>query len=265
MLSLDTLGIFLLLLIGFAGGMTGTLSGAGVGVILIPLILALFSIQPSVLVGSVFPTYLAIVLVGLVTFSKQHLVDFKVGLVLSAPGVLGALLGIPISSRISFTEFKPILGALVISLATLVLIRDRRKKKSTMNLGGPRQSLPTKDSYSTNLVFGIPIVFGAGLLVSVFGLGAGVLVIPVLMTVVGLPSHIAIGTSRIMFLVIDAAALLFHLGVGSFDIDYAAILVMGGICGTYLATRIAFRIPSRLLATIVAITFIILGAYISIS
>ena len=82
----------------------------------------------------------------------------------------------PIANRVSFAKFKPLQGVLIISLAMLILIGDKRTRTPTRNVSGPPQLLlANEDSYSTNHVNGMPVFFGAGLLVGVFGLGAGVL------------------------------------------------------------------------------------------
>jgi uncharacterized protein len=275
-------------IIGLAASIIGSLSGGGGGNLVVPAIVSLVNVKPSVLVGSVFFMYLVSSITGLFAYNRKGLVDYRSGITLSLPCIPGVVLGTFLENAISDFEFKAGLGALTATLAIIMYVQERRSKSivvarvttdqpaatpedmknSPRNRYGDHTQKVLKDksgrifSYSPNITLGLLINFFAGLLAGTFGAGAGVIIIPTTILVVRLPSHVAVATTRIVLLVLDLAALATHIGIGAFDIAIAILLSIGSVIGSILGAHIAFKISPGLLTYIVAIVFGAIGLYL---
>jgi uncharacterized membrane protein YfcA len=285
----------ILILISLVAAIFGAISGGGGGNLVVPAIVSTVNVNSSVLVGSVFCMYLVSSIAGLYAYNRKGLVDYRSGIILSIPCIPGVVIGTLAENAISDFEFKFGLGILTVILALMMFYRKREKTPiesnkdsvSAQDLSGTLtheiENHPSKSSsdsnpvrvltdksgrvfsYSPNLALGLLINFFAGLLAGIFGAGAGAIIIPTTILFVRLPGHIAIATTRIVLMMLDAAALTTHIGIGTINLTYALILSVGAIVGTFIGARIAFRISPAVLTKIIASIFLVLGAYILLS
>jgi uncharacterized protein len=278
----------ILILISLVAAIFGAISGGGGGNLVVPAIVSTVNVNSSVLVGSVFVMYLVSSLAGLYAYNRKGLVDYRSGIILSIPCIPGVVIGTLAENVISDFEFKLGLGVLTVILALLMLYRKREKgaidsKDPTATQTNEIENQPTNSSsdnhsvriltdksgrifsYSPNLAIGLLINFFAGLLAGIFGAGAGAIIIPTTILFVKLPGHVAIATTRIVLIMLDAAALTTHIGIGTINVTYALILSVGAVVGSIMGARIAFRISPGILTKIIASIFLVLGAYILLS
>ena len=98
----------------------------------------------------------------------------------------------------------------------------------------------------------------AGLFGSLLGVGGGLLVIPVLHFVFGLPLLPSIGTSLVSVVLTTLVASHGYLGRGLVDVPAAIHLAFGSLLGAYVASRLAIAVPEP--ALIGAFTLLVLFA-----
>jgi uncharacterized membrane protein YfcA len=104
------------------------------------------------------------------------------------------------------------------------------------------------------------IGLSAGIVSGFFGIGGGTLIVPALVLLLGLPIHVAVGTSL--------AALLPPVGLlgawkyyqeGQLNITYALLLGIGLMLGVYLGAEVAVHISGPNLRRAFAIFLIVLS------
>ncbi len=283
--------IIVLVLVSLVQGLLGTISGGGGGLFAVPAMVSTINESPSILVGSVFLMYLATSTTGLIVYSRKKLVDYRTGIILSIPTIPGVAIGTLLESTISNFEFRLGLGLVTGFFAVLMLSygnRDVSDMKQTNHDFSPRPGLDLNNrpalslepkskrrmvidstgrrfSYTPNFTIGLAINLAAGVLSGLFGAGAGIIIVPMTILLVKLPSHVALATTRIILMMLNISALVTHIGIGAINAYYAMILAIGAVIGAVIGARIAFRIHPDLLSKLIAAILFLLGAYLVLS
>ena len=268
----------ILTIISIAFGAIGNISGGGGGTFVVPVMVELFDKPINVLLGAVFFMYFTGALSGLVVYARKGLVDYRSGVILALPCIPGVAIGTLLETSISKIEFKIMLGIVTIVLSALVLLRrnqtgsmSQSQKNSEADQSRSRAVSRIVDQsgrvfeYKPNLAVGLVINFGAALLSGMFGAGAALVIVPAAVLFVKMPSHVAIATTRIMLVVLNASAVITHVSIGAIDWLYAVILAIGALIGSILGARIAFMLSPALLTKVIVIFLIALGTYLIIS
>lgn len=269
-------------IISIAYGVVSAVSGGGGGLFLVPAMVATFTIPYNVLIGSVFVVYLVASLSGLITYARKGLVDYKIGALLAFPTVPGVIIGTFLETSISAFEFKFGLGLITIILSLALYrsqsstqgVRERIKMQGddqasnlTSHSQDSRSRVITDNSgrtftYSPRLLMGALLNFSAGLLSGTFGAGAAILIVPAMIMFVKMPGHVAIASSRIVLLALNVGAVVTHVSMGAIDYFYALVLSVGAVIGIYLGAKLVFKMSPFLLTRIMAVIFVMLGAYL---
>jgi uncharacterized membrane protein YfcA len=177
-------------LIGTSVGFLGGFLGVGGGIIMIPLLsywaFPSMNICPEVMVHLSFGTSLAIIIPTSLSSSLAHSkvgnVHWRVVFQLAIPGIPGSLLGSTLAAYLKGPLLIKLFGLLLIILALQMLFQKKEVEPSKEILSPP--FLPT--------VF---IGFFVGLFSGFFGLGGGVIAIPLMSRFLGIPIHRAVGIS----------------------------------------------------------------------
>lgn len=108
------------------------------------------------------------------------------------------------------------------------------------------------------LVIGVVAGFGSGL----FGIGGGIVMVPLLVFVVRLDQHHAHATSLAAAVVLGAAGALTYTTAGAVDLAAGLLLAGGGIVGAPLGARLMAQTPEASLK--VAFGALLIGLSISL-
>ena len=100
----------------------------------------------------------------------------------------------------------------------------------------------------------------AGVLSGLFGIGGGIVVVPLLVLVVGLTTTQAAGTSlAALLLPVGALGALEYWRGGFIDLRFAAILAMGLLLGAYLGARLGISLPVEVVQRGFGVLLVIVG------
>jgi uncharacterized membrane protein YfcA len=102
---------------------------------------------------------------------------------------------------------------------------------------------------------------GVGPLTGFFGVGGGFLIVPSLVLVVGLPMHLAVGTSLIAISLNALWGIVGNLRLGSLDWTLTALFATGGVAGVLAGGKLAGRLPDRTLRTAFAVLIVGVALY----
>src|SRR5207245_3405755 len=95
-----------------------------------------------------------------------------------------------------------------------------------------------------------PLALGflAGIMTVFLGIGGGVILVPAMIYLFGMPARVVIGTSLIMILAVSAATTMVHaLTTRAVDIVLAALLLVGGVVGAQYGALLTTRLKPDLL------------------
>lgn len=107
----------------------------------------------------------------------------------------------------------------------------------------PRAVAPGEPRWTVVVLLGL----AAGLLSGMFGVGGGVLIVPMLVLLLGTQQRLAHGTSLAAIIPISVAGVVVYALHGLVDVDAAALLTGGSVVGTLLGTRLLHALPQRTL------------------
>jgi uncharacterized protein len=100
----------------------------------------------------------------------------------------------------------------------------------------------------------------AGVMSGVFGIGGGVVIVPLLILVVGLPTTQAVGTSlAALLLPVGALGALEYWRGGFVDLRLAVVLAVGLLLGAYLGARLGISLPVEVVQRAFGVLLVIIG------
>ncbi|MDQ0270502.1 sulfite exporter TauE/SafE family protein [Cytobacillus purgationiresistens] len=115
--------ILKMIAIGFFAGFVSTAMGVGGGFIMVPLTVALLGFIPKKAVGTSLFAVLLIVTTGFLSYASTVAIDYQVGLVLLAGGLIGSQFGAKLTNSFSNREITLLLGCLYLSTLASVILK----------------------------------------------------------------------------------------------------------------------------------------------
>jgi len=253
--------ILLLVLVAILAGWVGSLTGLGGGVVMVPLLVVLFAASVPVAIGTGFVTVLATSSTTGASYVRDHLSDIRIGMFLEIATVPGALIG---ATATVFLTHANLASALLIALG-IVLLATIPTVLSRWNIEIPdatpqgpvaRRMGLAGEYHDRNLNQDIPyrarrarpalaVMFSAGVVAGLFGIGAGVLKVLALERSMNLPMKVATATSNFMIGVTAAAGAGIMLTAGYVNPVVAAPVAIGTALGAYFGSRVLPGLRNR--------------------
>jgi uncharacterized protein len=235
-----------------AGGL-GALVGIGGGIVVVPVL--------TVIVGVPIKTAIAASLIAVIATStaaaspylSRGVADRRIGLVLlvatAAGGVTGGLTAGYLNPRILAGLF-----GLILMLAVAQMIRGRRGARGPVPAGTVEDAPGFMSSYvepATNdetpfpvrrVPAGVAISLVAGNVSGLLGVGGGIINVPTMNVVMGVPLRVATTTSTYMLGATAVASGILYYSRGQVDPLVAAPVALGVFVGARIASRLAHRV-----------------------
>ncbi len=261
---------FLLLGIGGIVGILSGMFGVGGGFLITPL-LFFAGIPPAVAVATSANQIVASSVSGVLAHLKRRTVDFRMGLVLLAGGLVGSAAGVQIFNllrqagqvdlvvQLSYVIFLGIIGALMFVEGLNALFRSRSGAPPTRRRHNWIHALPLKVKFRTSgLYISVvpPLLVGAlvGLLAAIMGVGGGFIMVPAMIYLLGMPTKVVIGTSLFQIIFVTAFTTLMHATLNhTVDMVLAVVLLLGGVVGAQFGTNLGARLKAEQLRILLAI------------
>ena len=258
------------LVIILLGAITGTLSGifgVGGGFLTTPLLI-FYGIPPTVAAASTATTVTGASVSGLFAYSRRNGVDYQMGAVMVAGGILGTLIGSGIFNLLqSIGQIDTVINLLyVVLLGTIGSLMGRESLQAVLNKGGaaPQRaakrrhhplvsSLPMRwRFYRSGLYISpfAPLLLGVlvGVLTTLMGIGGGFMLVPAMLYLLGMSAGVVVGTSLFQILFTTMAATMMHaLTTKAVDIVLAGLLLVGSVTGAQIGAKIALTAKPELL------------------
>lgn len=248
-----------LIALGVGVGAFGTLVGAGGGFVLTPVLLLLYpSDSPQTVTAISLVAVFFNALSGSVAYARQRRIDYRSGAVFAVATIPGAVAGALLVQLASRRVFDPLMGALLLALAALTLRRPRidRRDESRGSLRAFTDAAGVEYRYRVPVARGAAYSVGVGFLSSFLGIGGGVVHVPLLVSVLGFPVHVATATSHFVLANMAGVASVVHLAGGSFahggGLRRAAALSVGVVVGAQLGARLSSRVGGTLIRRLLA-------------
>jgi uncharacterized protein len=260
-----------LFLVSILAGFVGAMSGMGGGVVLIPALTLLgVDIKQAIAVSIV--SVIATSSGSASAYVRDRITNLKIGMFLEMFTILGALTGAAITlisgQRVLFMAFGLMLLA---SWATLFLQRHAGWQPIAHQDGFSRwlelegsyydQATGRQIAYQAGRAYlGGPLMFGAGLIAGLLGIGAGALKVLIHDLVMGLPPKVSTTTSNLIIGVTALAGSSVYLAAGMINPGLAAPVIVGIVAGAFIGTRVLVRLTNEAVRRFFMVVLLVLGA-----
>jgi uncharacterized membrane protein YfcA len=236
-----------------AGGI-GVIFGIGGMVLIIPFLVIVLDVPLRVAVAASMASVIATSLSGSINYLRQGLVNYRISTVCEIATCFGAAAGVFLGILMG-EKILQILFCFIILLACFMLLR-RRKGESRRDIKPDRISgkLNLSSSYfdeqsgeeiSYNVKGIVPslvMMFFAGSMVGMFGVGGGALYVPIMDYVMKVPVKVAAATSTFMIGVTASVGAVMLFFRGEIIPDIAAPVAAGVLVGSFLGSKFMNRV-----------------------
>ena len=258
------------LVIVLLGGMVGILSGmfgVGGGFLTTPLLI-FYGIPPTVAAASAASQVTGASVSGMIAQWQRGGVDTRMGAVLVAGGVVGSALGAVLFEwlqRLGQIDAVILLLYLVMlgSIGTVML----RESLSSVRAQRSGTAIPTRKRGHHPIILALPLrwrfyrsglymsplaPFGLGIITGMMtmllGVGGGFIMVPAMLYILGMGAQVVVGTSLFQILFTTIATTMIHsVTTRAVDIVLALLLLIGGVVGAQIGSRLAMKAnPAKL-------------------
>lgn len=180
-------------------------------------------------------------------FQRAQRVDWPLAIVLETVTTAGGFAGGLGSGWVS-GDTLTLMFALVIGTAAIYMIRPVNQREACAegrngllswgrSLGG--------QSYCVNLALALPLSFLAGVISGMVGVGGGLIKVPVMVLVLGVPMDIAVGSSALMVCLTATGGFAGHLLHGHWNWKLSSILAAAVFIGGQLGSRFTVKLDKK--------------------
>jgi hypothetical protein len=256
----------------FASALGGAL-GMASGIFIVPVLTLFAGLGFRTAVAASIVSVIACSSASAAPFLRNGVTNMRLALVLEVATTLGALTGVLLTGSLP-VRFLYLLFAAVLAVSVWQMIARRNTVARADELADPRDwstrlqlhsGYPDSGSGSCRpyvvrrLPAGLTLMYGAGVLSALLGIGSGVLKIPAMDTVLQLPLKVSSATSNFMIGVTAAASGAAYFFLGDIDPKIAGPVALGSVLGALLGARLLMAISARWLRILFVVTLIALG------
>jgi uncharacterized membrane protein YfcA len=254
----------MLILFGGVVGLIGTLIGAGGGFIHVPILMIFFGFSPQLAIGTSITAVFMNALSGTFSYITHKRIDYDIGLKFATAAVPGVLIGAVISQEFTFISFSVIFSIILILLSFHLFSEKDISIVRTKMPEPPEQRLLVDANgeihkYSPDMAIGLTGSFFTGIFSGLFGIGGGIIHVPLMYSVLGMPVHIATATSHFILAITSLFAVIIFTGMHEVDLDYAIFIGIGAIIGAYFGAKLALKAKPVLIKRAIAVCLFVLA------
>jgi uncharacterized membrane protein YfcA len=204
-------------------------------------------------------------------YVRDHITNLKLGMFLEIFTMTGAIVGASLTIRIAPRFLFFLLSAVLMSSAAVLWfkrgeewspVRCQDRFSNWLELEGryPERSTGHWIEYrATRAWLGGPLMFGAGMVAGLLGIGAGALKVLIHDLVMGLPPKVSTTTSNLIIGVTALAGTSVYLSQGLIEPGPVAVVVLGVLGGAFVGTRVLVRLPNRAVRRIFLVLLVVLS------
>ncbi len=256
--------------ISIVAGFVGAMSGMGGGVVLVPA-LTLLGVDIKHAIAISILSVIATSSGAASAYVRDRITNLKVGMFLEMFTIVGALVGAAITIASNQNLLFFLFGLILLATwGTLFLRRNISWKPSLqpdrfskwLEMKGSYYDQASKEtiSYSgTRAYLGGPLMFGAGMIAGLLGIGAGALKVLILDLGMSLPAKVSTTTSNLIIGVTALAGTSVYLAAGLILPGLVATVVLGILVGALAGTRVLVRLTNRTIKYFFLVVLLILG------
>jgi len=246
-------------LLGFGAciGLLGSALGVGGGIFMVPfLVLALkVPIHQAVAasLAAIVATSSAVAAVNV----ERGLANIRLGITLEVTTAIGSIAGALLANRLPDSAVQLLFGLTLLPVSVLMFLKGRRSLKGqpAAAAGGKTSAFdsaffdPAAGGHTPYAVKNMApasfVSFFAGSLSGLLGIGGGVVQVPVMHLLCGVPMKAAAATSNFIIGVSAAASAYVYFRKGLMPLELTAVIVVGVLIGSFVGIYALYRLRSE--------------------
>ena len=251
-----------------AAGFLGALTGLGGGVVLVPLLTIFFHVDLRYAIGASLVSVIATSSGSAAAYVREGFSNIRIGMFLEIATTLGALLGAYLTAKVPANTIAIIFGV-VLTYSAYVSRRTRPRTAvveppdplaTKLKMNGTFPDTSGLRSYNVyNVPNGFGVMFGAGALSGLLGIGSGALKVVAMDQAMKIPFKVSTTTSNFMIGVTAAASAGVYLSRGYIDPSLAMPVMLGVLIGSLLGTRVLVKTQTKSLRLVFSVVIVLLG------
>jgi uncharacterized membrane protein YfcA len=247
-------GIFI---VSAAAGLIGALAGVGGGILVVPALTVIFGVDIRLAVGASIVSVIATSSGAAAAYVRDRMTDMRVGMFLELATTTGAVAGALLAAVVSSSFLYLLLGAVLLLSALMQVARLGEEMPPDIPPSGLAQRLRLSSSYpdrklgrevtytAQRVPLGFALMWLAGLVSGLLGIGSGVLKVIAMDGAMRLPMKVSSATSNFMIGVTAAASAGIYLGRGQVDPQIAGPVALGVLLGALVGARLLHHVSNR--------------------
>ena len=252
----------------FVAGLLGSLTGLGGGGLIVPFLVLGFGVDIRYAMGASLISVIATSSGAAAAYVKEGFSNIRIGMFLEIATAAGAVLGASSVLRLPTADIAIVFGVVLMVSAILSAIQtDDVPLDATpdrlahiLRLDSTYPTTTGLQSYSAHRVpAGFGVMFGAGILSGLLGIGSGAFKVLAMDHVMRLPFKVSATTSNFMIGVTAVASAGIYLRQGFVAPGLAMPVVLGTLLGSVTGTRALLRARTEWLRVVFGIVIAVLG------
>ena len=246
----------------FCAGLLGSLTGLGGGVVVIPVLTLIFGIDFHYAVGAALVSSIATSSGSGSAYVKEGITNIRLGMFLEIATTVGAVTGAFVAVWLNSSAIAVIFGCVLLLTAAM----QQRRKSDHEGVRGSELarrlrlfgSWPQRDGtrkyYEVrNVGGGFSVMYIAGVLSGILGIGSGVLKVIAMDGLMKVPFKVSTTTSNFMMGVTACASAVVYVQRGNIVPTIAWPIMLGVLTGALLGARLLKRLDVSVLRRVFAI------------
>ncbi len=237
---------------------------------IVPVLTLLFKVDIRYAIGASLVSVIATSSGAAIAYVREGLSNIRIGMFLEVATTLGALLGAYLTAKVSSHWIAIVFGAVLLYSAAASFRRKEEGLASAaqvidplaqrLELAGTYPGLNGPELYTAQHVpLGFGIMFGAGTLSGLLGIGSGAVKVLAMDQAMKLPFKVSTTTSNFMIGVTAAASAGIYLSRGYIDPGIAMPVMLGVLAGSVVGTHLLIKARVATLKILFAFIIAALG------
>ncbi len=258
-------------LVAIGAGIFGALLGLGGGAIIVPVLTLALGIDIHYAIGASIVSVIATSSGAAAAYLRDGVTNIRVGMFLEMATTTGAITGALVAGYLGGPVLF-IIFSVVLLYSAFAMFRRRHAELPTgvemgrlanfLNLGSSYYDPALEQQVQYNVRgarYGLPLMFVAGAVSGLLGIGSGVLKVPAMDIAMKLPMKVSTATSNLMIGVTAAASAGVYFIRGDVNPFIAAPVAMGVLIGAMLGTRLMRRLRGTQIRKVFIIVLVIVA------
>ncbi len=251
-----------------AAGFLGSLTGLGGGVVIVPLLALVFGVDIRYAIGASLVSVIATSSGAAAAFVKEGFSNIRIGMFLEVATTTGAIAGAFLAA-ITPTAFIAVLFGFVLLFSAYLSSRPKKEnpdddKPDPLAVRLKMDSTyPTPEGLKSYHVHGVPLgsalMFVAGILSGLLGIGSGAVKVLAMDQAMRLPFKVSTTTSNFMIGVTAAASAGVYLSRGYIAPGLTMPVMLGVLAGSMTGARLLVRAKTRVLRLVFSAVIVVLA------